>query len=82
VGGDSVSIQASTFSGNGFEGIFVGGEGSVIKGDRAEANGFAGAESDLVRLGIVVTGFTTFPKGTNVARGNDDPAQCMPSTLC
>jgi hypothetical protein len=32
----------------------------------------------LVTLGLA----TLVPLGTNMARGNDDPAECQPASLC
>ncbi|MGE5275012.1 MAG: right-handed parallel beta-helix repeat-containing protein [Verrucomicrobiota bacterium] len=80
VTGNSDKIQSSTASGNGSDGIFVAGDAAVIKANRAEANGFAGGASDLSGLGIDVTG--SAPIGKNVARGNDELAQCSPALLC
>jgi putative surface-exposed virulence protein len=80
--GDSASIQSSTASGNGSDGIRVGGDAAVIKGNRAEANSFPGGLSDDLGNGIEATGFTTPPLGTNVARGNDQAAECAPKALC
>jgi hypothetical protein len=28
------------------------------------------------------TGYTVAPVGANVARGNDDQAECVPASLC
>jgi len=51
-------------------------------GDRAEANGFAGGASNAVGLALSAVGYTIAPVGTNVARGNDDPNECQPVSLC
>jgi hypothetical protein len=51
-------------------------------GNRADGNGFVGGVSDGLGLGIRVQNFTTAPVGTNLARGNDDPAECDPGSLC
>ncbi len=80
--GDSASVKLSTASGNAVHGIYVLGDAAVVKGNRAEANGFSGGGSDDFGLGIFVSNFTIAPTGTNVARGNDDPAECSPSSLC
>ena len=81
--GDSGSVSSSTASGNGVHGVEVLGDAAKLSGNRAEANGFAGGSaSDLTGLGIFVPGSTTAPVGTNVARGNDDPAECDPTSLC
>jgi hypothetical protein len=80
VGGISAKIESSTASGNGRNGIVVTGDAARIKANRAEANGFGAA--DLVGAGIFVTWPTIAPVGTNVARGNDDPAECAPASLC
>jgi len=57
------------------------GDAALIKTNRLEANGFSGGASDLSGLGIEVTGYTTAPAGTNVALGNDDPAECTPALV-
>jgi hypothetical protein len=83
VGGDRASIQKSYAGGNGDLGIFVQGNAAVLKGNRAEANGFKGGASDLDRVGIYVWLWTdTPPVGKNIARGNDDPAECNPTYVC
>ena len=86
---DFVSITASTASGNGFSpgmgsaGILVLGNASSIVGNRADGNGLeAGLASDKNGFGISVANYTIPPSGTNVARGNDNPAQCDPAFLC
>jgi|KBSMisStandDraft_5_1062788.scaffolds.fasta_scaffold72020_2 large repetitive protein len=82
-GAGAVSVRSSTASGNGTAGIFFNGNSAELKSNRAEANGFAGgSDSDLVGLGIYVTNYATAPVGTNIARGNDQPAQCDPASLC
>jgi hypothetical protein len=75
-------IQSSSAAGNHAVGIAVQGDSAVLKGNRAEANGFAGNASDLFPWGIYVVFFTTPPVGKNIARGNDDPAECNPTYLC
>ena len=80
--GSLASIKSSTTSGNGGHGIYVSGDAATLKANRAEANSFPGGVSDDAGFGIVTTGFTTPPAGTNVARGNDQSAQCDPSSLC
>jgi hypothetical protein len=83
VGGDNASIQKSYAIGNGSLGIFVQGNAAVVKGNRAEANGFDGGASDLNGVAIYVWAWTdTPPVGKNIARGNDDPAECNPTYLC
>jgi Right handed beta helix region len=79
----SGSVKSSTASGNGGRGIAVltGATEALIKGNRAVGNGFAGGASDLNGLGIFAQGFAPASAGTNVARGNDDPAECTAS-LC
>jgi hypothetical protein len=86
---NSVTIRSSTASGNGFSagvgsaGILVSGDGASIQGNRADGNGLeAGSASDLQGVGIRVANYTIPPVGTNSARGNDDPAECSPATLC
>jgi Right handed beta helix region len=83
--GDNATIQKSTASGNSEPGIYVSGNSAMVKGNRTEANGFDRSfpgESDLDGFGIHVTGYTTPPTGTNIARGNDAPAECVPAQLC
>jgi hypothetical protein len=80
--GDSASIKSSTASGNGGDGIAVVGNGAKFKGNSADGNGFAGGASDGFGLGVDVGGYTTAPMGTNVARGNDDPLDCSPASIC
>jgi hypothetical protein len=80
--GDGASVASSTASGNDVFGIEVGAHGARIKGNRAEGNGFAGRASDGHGRGIDVHGYTTAPVGSNTARGNDDPSECSPASLC
>ncbi len=82
VNGTAGSIRSSTASANGSYGIYSNGDAPVLRSNRAEANGFPGGVSDLTGLGAYATGYTTPPAGTNVARGNDDPAECNPASLC
>jgi large repetitive protein len=80
--GASASIKSSTVSGNDLDGVSVDGDAAKLVGNRMEANGYPAGASDGNGVGIVVTGFTTGPVGSNVARGNDDPAECAPASLC
>lgn len=83
VDGDSASITSTTASGNVTYGFFVTGNAATLRRNRAEANGFPGGASDGVGPGIYYNGIiTTASGGTNIARGNDDPAGCKPSALC
>ena len=82
VQGDDASIASSIASGNGNTGIGVDGNFAAIKGNVANANGFPGGASDGTGPGIGIVGYTTAPVGTNVAHGNDDPAECTPALLC
>ena len=82
VSGPSARIQSSTASGNEMGGIYVNGDAPRISGNHAEANGFTGSGSDNTGLGISVVGYTNPPVGSNVARGNDDPTDCVPALLC
>jgi len=76
-------VLSSTASGNGGTGIFVlGEEAVVISKNRANGNGFMGGASDLMGTGIHTSEFTVPPVGRNVARGNDDPGECIPASLC
>jgi Periplasmic copper-binding protein (NosD) len=82
VNGAAARIQSSTASGNGAHGIQINGDAPRVTGNQADANGFADGAFDLNGLGIFVSGYTTAPVGTNVARGNDDPSECDPTSLC
>jgi hypothetical protein len=82
IGGDGVSVKSSTASGNGFDGIFVDGDAAKLSGNDAHGNGFLGGATDLGGLGIRVQNYVTPPVGKNVARGNDDLAECNPGYLC
>jgi hypothetical protein len=79
---DTAKIVSSTVSGNADGGIAVDGNAAQLKGNHAEANGFAGGASNAVGLGLSAVGYTIAPVGTNVARGNDDPNECQPVSLC
>ena len=82
VNGASASIKSVTAFGNGADGISVSSDAATIKSNQAKANGFPAGASDLAGLGILVFNFTTPPVGTNTALGNDDPAECVPASLC
>ena len=82
VTGTSAKIRSSSASGNENDGIHVVGNVGRITGNRTDANGFPGGASDNAGLGIEVGGYTTFPVGTNAARGNDDPVDCFPASIC
>jgi len=79
---DTAKIVSSTVSGNADGGIAVDGNAAQLKGNHAEANGFDGGASNAVGLGLSAVGYTIAPVGTNVSRGNDDPAECSPALLC
>jgi hypothetical protein len=78
--GNFASITSSTASGNGFTGISVTGDGAQIKGNRTEGNGFG--DHDGFGIGVFATAYSTAPVGPNNSRGNDDPMECNPATLC
>jgi hypothetical protein len=81
--GANVLVKASSAFGNGTAGIFVAGDAAAVRGNFADGNGYYAFASDLVGPGILVTGWATNgPVGTNTARGNDDPAECDPASLC
>ena len=82
VDGASAKVQSSSASGNENDGIHVVGNAARITGNRVDANGFPGGASDNTGLGIEVGGYTTFPIGKNAARGNDDPVDCFPASIC
>ena len=87
--GASARVRSSRVSGNGTEGIDVSGDaarigrlpgGPASDKNYADANGFVPV--DAIGVGIWAHDFTTAPIGKNVARGNDDPRDCLPETLC
>src|SRR5262249_31803206 len=81
--GDSARVQSSTASANGQQGIVINGNGTVVLGNRAEGNSFASGASDLGGWGIQLNWSDTAPRGgKNIARGNDDPAECNVMALC
>jgi hypothetical protein len=80
--GDSVRVGLNSAWGNGENGIKVTGDAPRIDRNRADANGYPGGVSAGDGLGIFASNYTTPPKGDNVARGNDDPDECEPVTLC
>jgi hypothetical protein len=80
--GDSAQVISSIATGNGVDGIYVSGDAPSIRGNHADGNGFSIGASDLAGLGIHALNYTTAPVGKNVARGNDDPAECQPALLC
>lgn len=80
--GDSASVKSTTASANTNNGIEVEGESAIIKANHVEGNGMPNGASDGQGLGIAVSSLTNAPVGTNVVRGNDDPAECKPSSLC
>ena len=82
-GSDPVDVLSNTASENGLHGIESADNDDVIANNRAHRNGFLNdntVSGNNVGLGI------TAPPGTpgsgNVARGNDDPAECVPASLC
>jgi hypothetical protein len=75
------TIRGSTASGNGFVGFYIDGDLAQIRGNRAEGNGFHGG-SDGSGVGILNVDYAVAPVSSNIARGNDDPAECDPVTLC
>ena len=78
IGGNLASVKSSTVSGNDIYGIVIFGNAAKLKGNQADGNGFQ--PHDASGLGIRVEGAA--PVGVNVARGNDDPAECNPAFLC
>src|SRR5262245_30112306 len=82
VSGASTKIKSSSAFGNESDGIHVVGNAARITGNRTDANGFPGGASDNSGLGIEVGGYTTFPAGKNTARGNDNPVDCFPASIC
>lgn len=82
IDGNGAKIQSSTASGNDGHGIDVAGNAALLTGNHAEGNGYAGSATDANGLGINVTSDTTPPTGKNTARGNDDPAECIPALVC
>ena len=83
LGGTSASVKSSSLSGNGFSGILILGNQAHVSGNRADANGFDGfmfPSPILAESGMVAVG--TGAVGKNTARGNENPAECMPASLC
>jgi hypothetical protein len=80
--GNSASVKSTKTSGNAGHGIEVSGDAALLRGNSAQGTGFLGGVSDGIGLGILVGGFSIAPTGTNLARGNDDPAECSPASLC
>jgi hypothetical protein len=82
VDGDGVSVRSSTASWNSFNGIFVTGDKAKVSGNHADGNGYLGGAADGTGEGIHVQDYVTAPTGKNTARGNDDPDDCEPVSLC
>jgi hypothetical protein len=86
--GNSGVVKSSTASGNSFVGILVGEiccgtvPASVVSANKAYGNGFIDGVSDLSGRGIAVGFVSTPPVGRNVSRGNDNPDECDPASLC
>ena len=83
LGGTSASLKSSSLSGNGFSGILISGDQAHVSGNRADANGFDGFMFPFPAIagsGIVAIG--TGAVGKNSARGNENPGECMPASLC
>jgi hypothetical protein len=80
--GAGASVKSSTASGNSLFGIWIDGNAAKVSGNHADGNGVPGGVPDLGGLGISVTGYATPPAGKNTARGNDDPRECDPASLC
>jgi hypothetical protein len=81
--GHLARITSSEISGNGEDGVRINGDSALVTRNRADGNGFPyGRASDLHGAGIVVNYFNTAPRGSNIAQGNDDPAECVPALLC
>jgi hypothetical protein len=80
--GGFASVNSSKASGNASGGIHLTSDAASLMSNTADGNGYPGGDSDLAGLGILVDNYTTAPTGTNLVRGNDDPAACYPSPLC
>src|SRR5262249_18908890 len=78
--GNSAKISSSNASGNGDNGVLVQGDAASVKSVQANGNGFFDGATDGSGPGIRVNGAA--PSGSNTALGNDDPAECNPSSLC
>ena len=65
---------------NGFDGIAAFSLQDSISANRAIRNGFLGGEADGDGLGIEAP--NNQPGDDNVALKNDDPLECVPSSLC
>jgi len=80
--GASAVVRSTTAAANSGHGIDAWGDAATLKGNRAYGNGLPGGVSDGWGTGVFAGNFVVPPVGTNVARGNDDPAGCNPSALC
>ena len=89
--GGSARVRSSRASGNDLRGIEVSGDaprigqtpgGPASDRNHADANSFPDGVSNGGGVGIFAHTFTTAPVGRNEASGNDNPAECDPSSLC
>ncbi len=75
-----VSVSKNTANGNGELGIGVQAAVASLRMNRAGGNGLRNGIDDDTGLGVFADG--TVSGSRNVARGNDDPRECDPATIC
>jgi hypothetical protein len=80
--GVTSQIRLSTASDNADDGIIVAGNAARLEDNRTNKNGRTDTAPNSHHLGILAFAYTTAPTGTNLARGNTDPSECRPKTLC
>jgi hypothetical protein len=88
ISGDNARVVSSTANGNGSDGIDISGEsakiGQLRRGPRSDRNhaSFNGfATTDNNGDGIFVSFASIAPRGRNVAHDNDDPNECVPTSI-
>jgi parallel beta-helix repeat protein len=81
---DDAVIKGNDVSGNVNTGIFIAaGSNNLISKNKANGNGYTppGTSNDL-GLGIDTSGTESAASSGNVARANDNPAECDPADIC
>jgi len=78
-GGGGNVVTRNVASNNEDDGIHAETSSVNIDGNTANANGFRGGQGDGTGDGVTATGGVGHH---NKARGNDDPAQCAPTSFC
>ncbi len=84
VEGDGHRLTRNVARGAASAGIYLlSGNGQLVKKNVASRNGFFNGESNGSGLGIYVdAAVTNLTANGNVARGNDDPAECSAAAHC